>query len=69
MPDDGRVRYAPYHTVVPRHCDDCVREVRARGWNKAPRIATARYKRTHEGQIDLLCYAHKEARMTTESNQ
>jgi hypothetical protein len=63
------VNYKPYRSKAGLHCDDCVREVHAKGWLQSPRIRQARWRRVYKGDVLLLCPQHKEARTTTESHQ
>jgi hypothetical protein len=68
--DNGTVTYTSYRWTVPRFCDDCVAEVRAKGWTKAPRIQHARWRRqAGPPPQKVLCTAHKQAREITESKQ
>jgi hypothetical protein len=61
---------AKYARIRPRKrtlCDDCVRDIHVRGVAVAPLPQPVRWRRvTTDGEITLLCEAHRRAHMETE---
>jgi hypothetical protein len=52
-------RYRPTRRVI---CDDCIRDIHARGVDVAPYPKSARWRRTCGADIDHLCDPHKQSR-------
>ncbi len=51
--------YTKFKPVIRTLCHDCVRDIHERGVDVAPFPSTVRWRRTHNGHIDLLCERHK----------
>lgn len=62
----GRARYEPYG--AQRRCEDCEMVAYERGLQRghAPSIRRARFKRTQDDVIVLLCAEHKHERELTD---
>lgn len=64
---DAGPKYTAYRLKARTLCDDCVRAIHEMGIRLALPPNSVRWKRTHGTQVDLLCQAHKCARVERES--
>lgn len=65
-PRSGRPTYTKFRPARHTLCDDCIRDIHARGAQVAPYPSGVRWRRTHAGVIDLLCQRHKDGRVHTD---